>query len=118
MDVIASIKAGLNNAVATMGTALTNDHIKTLLNLTKNITLCFDGDSAGINAMKRNDNLRYATFSLEKIEAPRKVKSPKGSKIRKRIENILSYKKISGFSIIAFSALIIAICYVLLTNAS
>ncbi len=41
-----------------------------------------------------------------------------GSKIRIRIENILSYKKISYFSIAAFSALIIAICYVLLTNAS
>ena len=41
-----------------------------------------------------------------------------GSKIRIRIENILSYKKISIFSIVAFSSLIIAICYVLLTNAS
>ena len=41
-----------------------------------------------------------------------------GSKIRIRIENILSYKKISVFSIVAFSSLIIATCYVLLTNAS
>lgn len=41
-----------------------------------------------------------------------------GSKIRIRIENILSYKKISIYSIVAFSALMIAICYVLLTNAS
>ena len=41
-----------------------------------------------------------------------------GSKIRIRIENILSYKKISRISIVAFSVLITAICYVLLTNAS
>lgn len=41
-----------------------------------------------------------------------------GSKIRTRIENILSYKKISVFSIAAFNTLIFAICYVLLTNAS
>ena len=41
-----------------------------------------------------------------------------GSKIRIRIENILSFKKISFFSVTAFSALMIAICYVLLTNAS
>ena len=41
-----------------------------------------------------------------------------GSKIRIRIENILSYKKISVFSIVAFSSLIMATCYVLLTNAS
>ena len=41
-----------------------------------------------------------------------------GSKIRIRIENILSYKKISYASLAAFSMLMIAICYVLLTNAS
>ncbi len=40
-----------------------------------------------------------------------------GSKIKIRIENILSYKKISFFSVAAFSALVIAISYVLLTNA-
>ena len=63
MDVIASIKASMNNAVATMGTALTNDHIKALLNLTKNITLCFDGDNAGINAMKRSA-MMFANFGI------------------------------------------------------
>ncbi len=40
-----------------------------------------------------------------------------GSKIRTRIENILSYSKISIFSVVAFAALVKAICYVLLTNA-
>ena len=41
-----------------------------------------------------------------------------GARIRIRIENILSFKKISYFSVVAFSVLIIAICYILLTNAS
>lgn len=63
MDVIASMKANMNYAVATMGTALTNDHIKALLNLTKNITLCFDGDSAGLNAMKRSA-MMFANFGI------------------------------------------------------
>lgn len=40
-----------------------------------------------------------------------------GSKIRIRIENILSYSKISIVSIVSFAALVVAICYVLLTNA-
>lgn len=40
-----------------------------------------------------------------------------GSKIRTRIESILSYSKISIFSVVAFAALVTAICYVLLTNA-
>lgn len=57
MDVIASKKAGILNCVATMGTAMTNEHINMLLSLTKNIVLCFDGDTAGINAMKRSASL-------------------------------------------------------------
>lgn len=61
MDVIAAKRAGIHNAVATMGTALTLDHIKMLTSLTKNIVLCFDGDSAGIKAMKRS------AFLLAKI---------------------------------------------------
>lgn len=54
MDVIAAKKAGIHNCVATMGTALTIEHVNMLLGLTKNIILCFDGDSAGIKAMKRS----------------------------------------------------------------
>ena len=53
MDVIAAEKAGISNAVATMGTALTKNHIKHLTSLTQNIVLCFDGDEAGINATKK-----------------------------------------------------------------
>lgn len=53
MDVIAAYKAGVDNAVATMGTALTKNHIKILTSLTQNIVLCFDGDEAGISATKK-----------------------------------------------------------------
>lgn len=63
MDVIASMKAGINYCVATMGTALTQDHIKMLLSLTKNIILCFDGDSAGIHAMKRSAEM-FAKYNI------------------------------------------------------
>ena len=57
MDVIASSRCGLKNAVATMGTALTQEHIKMMLSVTNNIVLCFDGDNAGINAMRRGAEL-------------------------------------------------------------
>lgn len=57
MDVIACIKAGIGYGVATMGTALTKEHIQLLLGVTKNIVLCFDGDDAGIHAMKRSASL-------------------------------------------------------------
>lgn len=41
-----------------------------------------------------------------------------GAKIRTRIEHILSYRKMTAVSAVAFSALIVAIAYFLLTNAS
>jgi len=51
MDVIASTKSGLGEAVCSMGTALTINQIRLLKNFTNNIVVCYDGDSAGINAM-------------------------------------------------------------------
>ncbi len=51
MDVIASTKSGLGEAVCSMGTALTINQIRLLKNFTNNIVVCYDGDNAGINAM-------------------------------------------------------------------
>ncbi|QVK19169.1 DNA primase [Mycoplasmatota bacterium] len=53
MDVIASYRSGLFESVATMGTALTDDHINQLKKLTKHVIICYDGDKAGIEASKR-----------------------------------------------------------------
>lgn len=57
MDVIAAYKAGINNAVATMGTAFTNEQIKAIKKVTNNIVLCYDGDLAGIEATKKTINI-------------------------------------------------------------
>ena len=53
MDVISSHQAGVKSAVATSGTAMTNQHLKTLANLTSDIRLAYDGDEAGIKATER-----------------------------------------------------------------
>jgi len=50
MDVIRASTIGINNCVATMGTAFTKDHINLLRKMTDNIILCFDGDKAGEEA--------------------------------------------------------------------
>lgn len=50
MDVIAAHQAGFANCVATLGTALTLDHIGILARYTKNVVLAYDADSAGMNA--------------------------------------------------------------------
>lgn len=50
MDVIALDRIGIENVVATMGTAFTTDHIKNLKRATSNIKLFMDSDNAGISA--------------------------------------------------------------------
>ena len=53
MDVVSLANAGFTAAVATLGTALGEDHVRLLRRFTDDITLVFDGDSAGRNAMVR-----------------------------------------------------------------
>lgn len=53
MDVVSLANAGFTAAVATLGTALGEDHVRLLRRFTEDITLVFDGDSAGRNAMVR-----------------------------------------------------------------
>jgi DNA primase len=50
MDVISLHQHGVQNAVATLGTATTVYHLKKLIRYSKKITFCFDGDNAGIEA--------------------------------------------------------------------
>lgn len=50
MDVIRASTVGINNCIATMGTALTKDHKMIIKNMANNIILCFDGDAAGEKA--------------------------------------------------------------------
>lgn len=63
MDVIAAYKADVRNAIATMGTALTNEHARAILSVTNNIVLCFDGDSAGIKALIRSASV-FSDFNI------------------------------------------------------
>lgn len=50
LDVIALAQYGINNAVATLGTATSHFHIQLLSKYTKQIIFCFDGDEAGKRA--------------------------------------------------------------------
>lgn len=56
-DVISFYQAGIENVVASSGTALTPDQIRLVNRLTKNITVLFDGDAAGIRASIRGIDL-------------------------------------------------------------
>jgi len=56
-DVIQMHQSGIENVVASSGTALTPDQIRLINRLTKNITVLFDGDAAGLRASIRGIDL-------------------------------------------------------------
>lgn len=58
-DVLSVYQAGIENVVASSGTALTNDQIKLIGRFTKNLTILYDGDTAGIKAAIRGFSLLY-----------------------------------------------------------
>ena len=53
MDVISSHQAGVCEAVATAGTAMTEMHLKSFARMTNDIRLAYDGDEAGVRAAER-----------------------------------------------------------------
>ena len=57
MDVIKAYQAGVYNAVATLGTSLSESHAKTLKRYVKQAVICFDGDDAGRNASFKSANI-------------------------------------------------------------
>ena len=53
MDVVGLVQFGIHNAVATLGTATTGDHLRKLFRVTEEVLFCFDGDRAGRQAAWR-----------------------------------------------------------------
>jgi DNA primase len=70
-DVLQLHQHGIHQAVAPLGTALTEEHLKALGRFTRRVILCFDGDSAGRRAMEKS--LRMALplgFEVRLLELP------------------------------------------------
>ena len=72
MDVISAYQAGVTNALATMGTSLTNEQIHMLDRITDKIVVAYDGDNAGIEATKRATDLltEETHFDVEVVSFP------------------------------------------------
>jgi DNA primase len=70
-DVIALRQAGFSPVVASMGTALTDGHLRELTRLTKRLFLCFDADAAGTDATLRGMELAVREgFSVRVVPLP------------------------------------------------
>ncbi|WP_284119952.1 DNA primase [Streptococcus canis] len=72
MDVIAAYRSGYENAVASMGTALTPEHVNHLKQITKKVVLTYDGDDAGQNAIAKSLEL-LKDFVVEIVRIPNKM---------------------------------------------
>ncbi|MCI9609384.1 MAG: DNA primase [Oscillibacter sp.] len=73
LDAVTLHQAGFDNAVASMGTALTPEQIRLLSRFTKELVLCYDNDNAGKTATERALQLLNGTeFSVKVLQLPRR----------------------------------------------
>ena len=74
IDVITLHQAGFDNAVASMGTALTTEQTRLLSRYTKELVLCYDNDAAGQMATQKNiELLRNSEFTVRVLSLPRRL---------------------------------------------
>ena len=77
LDVISSHQAGIQQVVATAGTAMTEHHLRALSRLTSQIKLAFDGDRAGILATERAIMIAQSLdLNILVVSMPEGVKDP------------------------------------------
>lgn len=70
-DVISLHQAGVTNVVASSGTSLTEGQLKLISNLTKNLTIIYDGDAAGVKAALRGlDKALSESFNVKLVLLP------------------------------------------------
>jgi DNA primase len=96
-DVIALRQAGFEPVVAAMGTALTEQHLRELVRLTKRLYLCFDADTAGEDATLRGMERAYALgFEIRIVLLPQgqdPADAPQGFEARlAQAEGYLHYR--------------------------
>lgn len=76
MDFLMAAQDGITNVVATSGTALTTDHMKTLRRLADRVVLAFDNDDAGMNAVERGIDLAHAHDFAVQVMIMENMKDP------------------------------------------
>ncbi len=102
MDVIALHKSGFENAVATLGTALTKEHCGIIARYTKEVLLCYDSDEAGQKAtaaaiaLLKDANVRTKVLVMSGAKDPDEYIRQKGRAAFEQLitgsENAVLYK--------------------------
>lgn len=103
-DVIQFQQAGIENVVASSGTALTPDQIRLINRLTKNITVLFDGDAAGLRASIRGIDLILEEGMNVKVCTFPDGEDPDSFAKKSSYEDLLAYLETHSKDFIQFKA--------------
>ena len=103
-DVIQFYQTGVKNVVSSSGTALTSDQIRLINRLTKNITVLFDGDAAGIRASLRGIDLILEQGMNVKVCTFPEGEDPDSFAKQNTLEELQQYLKENAKDFIAYKA--------------
>ena len=103
-DVIQFNQAGIENVVASSGTALTPDQIRLVSRLTKNITVLFDGDAAGLRASVRGIDLILEADMNVRVCAFPEGEDPDSFAKKMPYEELVKYLEENAMDFIQFKA--------------
>ncbi|MCF6185525.1 MAG: DNA primase [Bacteroidales bacterium] len=90
-DVISMYQAGIENVVASSGTSLTVEQIKLVRRFTKNLSIIYDGDPAGIKASLRGIDLALAEEMNVRIIALPEGEDPDSFAKKRTLEELQTY---------------------------
>ena len=96
LDVVTLHQAGFDNAVASMGTALTVEQTRLLSRYTKELVLCYDNDNAGQLATARAlELLNNSEFSVKVLRLPRRMVD--GEAIKQDADDFIKFQGADAF---------------------
>jgi DNA primase len=103
-DVISLYQAGIQNVVASSGTALTEGQIKIILSQTQNITILYDGDKAGIKAALRGVDMLLPTGLNVQVVLLPDGEDPDSFVKNKRDSEVADYLENNAVNFLLFKA--------------
>ena len=90
LDVVTLHQAGYDNAVASMGTALTVEQTRLLSRYTKEIVICYDNDNAGKAATDRAlQLLRNSQFNVRVLQLPNRIVD--GQSVKQDVDDFIKF---------------------------
>ena len=96
IDVITLHQAGFDNAVASMGTALTTEQTRLLSRYTKELVLCYDNDNAGRTATEKAiDLLNNSEFTVKVLNIPNRMEN--GKPVKQDVDDFIKNRGAAAF---------------------